>query len=170
MRVRITKRANREIGDFAPNKKNLKVISKILRSTAVGLGLVNSAAAKFNQLKSAEISPDGKLGGKGFVREISEVRKAYFDVCDKLSDIYDCLYDECKAPHWNDKEIEKEIEEEVEETKEFINNSENSEFLIDKVDKELHPEKYAEDEKEDEGEEDTESEKDKKEKFEQHIG
>lgn len=164
MRVRLTKRAssNREIGSFSPQKKNLKVISKILRSTAVGLGLVNSAASKFNQLKSAEISPDGKLGGKGFVREITAIRKAYFDVCDKLSDIYDCLYDECKAPHWKDEEVI----EKVDEVQEFVKEEDQSEFLIDQINRKMHPDKYEE---EDDDEEEKES-SDQNKKLEPHIG
>lgn len=168
MRVRLTKRGNREIApEFAPDKKHLKTISNILKTTAGCLGGLTNAAASFNKLKSADVSCDGKLGGKGFVRDITDLRKAFFEACDKVSDIYDCLYDETKAPHWSSKP--KEIEEEIEEIKEVKDdNGDQFEYLIDKVEKENNPV----DVEEDKFNKDDDKDEKKKDKFklEEHIG
>ena len=51
-------------------------------------------------MKSADISPDGALGGKGYVQKIAEMRRAYMNVIESLSAMGDTLYDEIRAPHW----------------------------------------------------------------------
>lgn len=126
MRNRLTKKSSRNLKNFSPNKKHLKILSKILRSTAVGLGVINSASSRFNKIKSVDVSPDGMLGGMGYSRKITELRKSFLEICDSLSDIYDCLYDECNAPHWNE-----ELKKEIEETKDIIEDDIAEEILED---------------------------------------
>ena len=86
--------------DFAFNPKNTKPLAKVLRSTNAAMGHAMSAYAIFTRLKSADISPDGALGGKGYVQKIAEMRRAYMNVIESLSAMGDTLYDEIRAPHW----------------------------------------------------------------------
>lgn len=86
--------------DFAFDPRNTKPLAKILRSTNAGLGHTMAAYALFAKLKSADISPDGSLGGKGYIQKIAEMRRAFMNVVESLSALSDTLYDEIRAPHW----------------------------------------------------------------------
>lgn len=109
---------------FKPGK--LKPLAASLRATLMALGHVQSAYQTFTKIKSATISPDGNLGGKGYIQKITEMRRAYMNVSEALSALSDTLYDEINAPHWNpaveeqsprEREEVRDIMEDVEEIK-----------------------------------------------------
>ena len=87
--------------DFNYSPKNMKPLAEVLRSSAAALGHLLSAQNKFTKIKSAKISPDGSLGGKGYIMKISDIRKQLFNAAEALSAISDTLYDEVNAPHWS---------------------------------------------------------------------
>jgi hypothetical protein len=86
--------------DFAFNPKNTKPLAKVLRSTNAALGHAMAAYSVFTKLKSADISPDGALGGKGYIQKIADMRRSYMNLTEALSALSDTLYDEIRAPHW----------------------------------------------------------------------
>lgn len=86
--------------DFAFDPRNTKPLARVMRSTNAALGHAMSAYAVFTKLKSADVSPDGALGGKGYIQKIAEMRRAYMNVVEALSALSDTLYDEIRAPHW----------------------------------------------------------------------
>lgn len=86
--------------DFAFDPRNTKPLAKVLRSTNAALGHAMSAYAIFTKIKSADVSPDGSLGGKGYIQKIAEMRRAYMNVVEAMSALSDTLYDEIRAPHW----------------------------------------------------------------------
>jgi hypothetical protein len=47
------------------------------------------------------VSPDGSLGGKGYIQKIAEMRRQYMNCVESLSALSDTLYDEIHAPHWD---------------------------------------------------------------------
>jgi hypothetical protein len=87
--------------DFNYSPKNMKPLAEVLRSSAAALGHLLSAQNKFTKIKSAKVSPDGNLGGKGYIMKISDIRKQLFNAAEALSSISDTLYDEVNAPHWS---------------------------------------------------------------------
>lgn len=87
--------------DYNYNPKKRKALAKVLRSTSAALGHSLSAYSTFTKIKSADVSPDGCLGGKGYVFKINEMRKAYMNAVEALSALSDTLYDEVSAPHWS---------------------------------------------------------------------
>ena len=87
--------------DFEFNPKKLKPLAKCLRSTLMALGHAQSAYNEFTRLKSAQVSPDGSLGGKGYIQKIAEMRRQFMNCSEALSSLSDTLYDEINAPHWN---------------------------------------------------------------------
>lgn len=87
--------------DFEFNPKNIKPLAVSLRSALIAMGHSLSAHATFNRIKSAQVSPDGSLGGKGYIQKISDMRRQLMNVCEALSAFTDTVYDEIKAPHWN---------------------------------------------------------------------
>jgi SMC interacting uncharacterized protein involved in chromosome segregation len=132
-RVRITERlaskqaasSRREIPeDFKYNKKKLKHLKHVLHNVNVALGTLVSAHNEFSRVKGPDISPDGMLGGLGYILPIKDIKEALNGCIRNLSDISDSLADELTNPHWeteDDSEVKKlikekeEIEEKVEE-------------------------------------------------------
>lgn len=87
--------------EFGFNPRYLKPLAQTLRATLMALGHVTSANNSFVKIKSANISPDGNLGGRGYIQKITDMRRAYMNVVEALSALSDTLYDELKAPHWD---------------------------------------------------------------------
>lgn len=87
--------------DFTFDARQLKPLAAALRSTLMALGHVQTAYNTFTKLKSARISPDGSLGGKGYIQPVADIRRQYMNCSEALSAISDTLYDEMHAPHWN---------------------------------------------------------------------
>jgi len=91
----------RRIGpDYAFDPKKAKALAKVLRATTASMGHAMSAYGKFAKLKSADVSPDGSLGGKGYIQKIADMRRQYMNVVEALSALTDTIYDEVRAPHW----------------------------------------------------------------------
>ena len=86
--------------DYAFDPRKAKQLAKVLRATTASMGHAMSAYSKFSKLKSADVSPDGNLGGKGYIQKIAEMRRAYMNVIEALSALTDTIYDEVRAPHW----------------------------------------------------------------------
>lgn len=91
----------REIGEFQFRQNLLKPLSATLRAALMAMGHAISANNTFAKIKSADISPDGALGGKGYIQKIADIRRAFMNVVEALSAVSDTLYDEIKAPHWH---------------------------------------------------------------------
>jgi hypothetical protein len=87
-------------GDFNYAPRNAKPLAKVLRSSLAALGHVLSAYHTFAKVKSARVSPDGNLGGKGYIQKIADMRRQYMNVVEALSALTDTMYDEVHAPHW----------------------------------------------------------------------
>lgn len=119
--------AERDIDEqFVFNAKHLKPIALTLRSSLMALGHVASAYTRFTKIKSSNVSPDGNLGGKGYIQKIADMRRQLVNCVEALSSLTDTIYDELHAPHWNpaedtmtprDREEVKEIVQEAEEIK-----------------------------------------------------
>ena len=112
--------------DFVFNARHLKPLAQTLRSALMALGHVTSAYNKFVKIKSRNVSPDGSLGGKGYIQKIPDMRRQLMNCVEALSALTDTIYDEMTAPHWNptedtldprDREEVKEIIEDAEEIK-----------------------------------------------------
>lgn len=133
--------------DFAFDPRNTKPLAKVLRSTNAALGHAMSAYAIFTKIKSADVSPDGSLGGKGYIQKIAEMRRAYMNVVEAMSALSDTLYDEIRAPHWAAVSRQEDPEE----------RAEVEQIVEDAVEIKQDPEGWAEDQ-EDEMDEENEEE------------
>jgi len=140
---------NREITqDYKFKLTNLKPLAKTLRAALSALGHAESAYSIFTKIKSSMVSPDGSLGGKGYIMKISDIRRQLMNAVEVLSAITDTLYDEIRAPHWNP-ETDEHGPREREEVKDIMNDAE---------DIKQDPEGWAEKEEAGEGEEVEEGE------------
>ena len=90
--------------DFVFNARHLKPLAQTIRSCLMALGHVTSAYNRFVKIKSRNISPDGSLGGKGYIQKITDMRRQLMNCVEALSALTDTIYDEMSAPHWNPSE------------------------------------------------------------------
>lgn len=115
--------------------KNLRPLAKVLRSSLMALGYVQSAGTLFTKLKSRTVSPDGYLGGRGYIQDISSIRQKFMECAEALSGIADTLHDEIHAPHWDPSFARnKQIIDEVDELRR------DPEVFVEEHDFELDPE------------------------------
>ncbi len=87
--------------DYVYDAKNLEPLARTLRSVLMALGHIQTARTTFTKIKSQRVSPDGNLGGKGYVLPIKDIRKQLSNCDEALSSIADCIDDEIKAVHWH---------------------------------------------------------------------
>lgn len=94
--------SKRELIDgFEYKIKQAEPLAMTLRAALMALGHASSAQNIFVKIKSAEISPDGALGGRGYIQKIADIRRQFMNVTEALSALTDTLHDELKAPHWH---------------------------------------------------------------------
>ena len=123
----------REIpADFSYNKKKLKHLQKVLHNVNVSLGTLVSALAELSRVKGRDISPDGMLGGLGYIIPLHEVKQTLISSVHSLGDVADCLADELTNPKWN--------AEEDPETKKVVKEKEEMEEQVEEKIEEITPE------------------------------
>jgi len=67
----------------------------------MALGHIQTARTVFTKIKGQRVSPDGNLGGKGYIMPIKDIRKQLSNSDEALSSIADCIDDEISGIHWN---------------------------------------------------------------------
>lgn len=118
----------RELEGFSYDKSKAKILKKSLHSMNVSLGTLISAMKELSMIRGSEITPDGKLGGKGFIMTYKEIKKIVNESISNLSDVTDTIADELTNPQWGlstteKKKVKKEqemVEDKVEEAEEVI--------------------------------------------------
>lgn len=119
--------------NFKFNDAGVKQIAITYKTLAAAFMNLTQAVNAFAACKSSQISPDGKLGGRGYVKTIKEIREEFSVITNTMSGLIDTFHDEVNSPYWKkttveDNPIVKEIlsqadqmldkAEEIEETKE----------------------------------------------------
>jgi hypothetical protein len=120
----------------------LKPLSKSLFAASIALGHTLSAYRHFSKLKSTTVSPDGKIGGKGYIMDMAEIRKKLWDASEALSAVSDAIFDEINAPHWKpklallDENDAEDVSRFVDEAKQVLDDpEEDAEEEIEKIEK-----------------------------------
>ena len=97
--------SKREISkDYIFKNNNNKPLTDVLNFSMKALDNASSAYDIFAKLKSVDISPDGLLGGKGYIQKIVDMRRQFMNIVEALSAISDTLHDEMTADHWGRKD------------------------------------------------------------------
>lgn len=73
-----------------------KILWAAERSHSYGM----AALRLFSKLPSSEFSPDGLLGGVGYIQSIKDMRSGMSKSVEFLSSFTDTMYDEINASHW----------------------------------------------------------------------
>jgi hypothetical protein len=124
-----TSNSRREIPeDYEYNPKKIKHLKHILHNVSVAVGTLTSAFNEFSRFKGPDISPDGRLGGSGYVLPLKDIKQSIQNSVYGLSDVADCLADELTNPRWgvkDDKEVKQLLKE--------------KDDVVEKVDDEVAP-------------------------------
>lgn len=59
-----------------------------------------AALRLFSKMPSSQFSPDGLLGGRGYIQGVKEMRAGLSQAVETLSSFTDTVYDEINADHW----------------------------------------------------------------------
>jgi len=124
----------RELDGFKYDKSKAKVLKGALHSINVALGTLMSASKEISMIRGSEVTPDGKLGGKGFIMSFKEIKKVLNESVMNLSDVTDTIADELTNPMWGLSDQEKKkvkkdqeiIEDQVEEVEDLSDSEQPS--------------------------------------------
>lgn len=139
--------------DFPYDPKALKPLSKALFAASVALGHTLAAHKHFSQVKSPSVSPDGRIGGRGYIMGMNDIRRKLWEASEALSAVSDAIHDEINAPHWkpklaqldeNDREDVSRFVEEAQDVRD--NPGEEAEEEIEAIDKENDDKSEGDDE------------------------
>lgn len=120
--------ARRNLDGFEYDPSKATVLKKSLHNINVSLGTLLAAMKELALLRGSEITPDGMLGGRGFIMPFREMKSKINSAVNDLSDITDTIADELTNPKWGLTPDEKkkvkrekeEIQEEVQEIEETV--------------------------------------------------
>ncbi len=108
--------------DFTPDLDSLLALEEILIPLTRAQKNLTRAYTLFVQIKTPKITPDGMIGGKGFMISLKDVKDGLNTIIDKLAIISDAVEDEVSNnPIWQ--EVKKQREQEPESD---LNISQNS--------------------------------------------
>lgn len=118
----------RDTEGFDYDTSKASVLKKALHNINVSLGTMISAMKDLSILRGSEVTPDGKLGGRGFVMPFKDMKAKINTAITELSDVTDTLADELTNPKWGlsdseKKKVKKEneqVEDKVEEVEEIV--------------------------------------------------
>jgi hypothetical protein len=121
----------REISpDFDFKAKYVKPLTKFVWQLSCSMGHLSSAQSSFNKIKAVNVSPDGKLGGKGYIQKITDIRTNLASAIETISSVIDTVHDEVNAEHWKPSREEMpsqdkaEVEEMLQDSEDILSNPE----------------------------------------------
>lgn len=85
----------------------LRNLAKILWAAQRSHSYASSALRLFSRMPSSQFSPDGLLGGRGYIQSIKDLRASIATAVETLSNFTDTVYDEINADHWSPAESNK---------------------------------------------------------------
>jgi hypothetical protein len=85
---------------FKWSAEALKELARVLWASQRSHSYSLAALRMFSKMSSAEFSPDGLLGGRGYIQAIKDIREGLSKSSEILSAITDTLHDEINADHW----------------------------------------------------------------------
>lgn len=84
---------------FRFKDQGIKSIANTYKHLAKAFMELAVANNTFSSCKSSQISPDGKLGGKGYVLSIRDIRGSFGNIMNAMSELIDTFHDEVNSPY-----------------------------------------------------------------------
>jgi len=118
----------RNLDGFEYDPSKAAILKRALHNMNVSLGTMISAMKDLSILRGSEITPDGMLGGRGFIMNFRDIKAKINAAITDLSDVTDTIADELTNPKWGlstseRKKVKKdneELEEKAEEIEEVV--------------------------------------------------
>jgi hypothetical protein len=109
--------------NWAPD--SLRNLAKILWAVQRAHSYAASAHRIFSKMPSSEFSPDGLLGGRGYIQNIKDMRSSLSNAIEVMSSFADTVHDEINADHWSSSSGDPAVEEIVDDANEVKANPEH---------------------------------------------
>jgi hypothetical protein len=93
--------------------ESLRSLAKILWASQRAHSYAMAAFRIFSKMPSAQFSPDGLMGGRGYIQSIKDLRSNLASSVEVLSSFTDTIHDEINADHWRTAGESKEVSEAV---------------------------------------------------------
>ena len=90
----------RQLKDAPYDKNKVEHVKHLVYSLHKSIEGLHEAVSEITLIKSHEISPDGKLGGRGYVMTIKDFKDGLSDAMNVTSNLMDTLDDELTNPNW----------------------------------------------------------------------
>jgi len=90
----------RNLSGFEYDPSKAKHLKRALHNINVSLGTLLAAVKDLALLRGSDVTPDGMLGGRGFVMPFREIKTRITESIGSLSDITDTIADELTNPKW----------------------------------------------------------------------
>lgn len=94
------------IEGFKFNDQGIKTIAQTYKHLAAAFMNLVKANNLFASCKSSQVSPDGKLGGKGYIQPIKDIRESFSILTNTMSELIDTFHDEVNSPYWKKTTLE----------------------------------------------------------------
>jgi hypothetical protein len=124
------------VHDFDWDQSSHNDLAKILWAVQRSHSYAIAAYRILSKMSSSRFSPDGLLGGKGYIQNIKDMRSNLANASEFLSSFADTLHDEISAPHWRSAAAP-ETEELVQDSQEIKQNPEG--FVEEEFEEEIQP-------------------------------
>lgn len=85
---------------FQWTPEGLRNLAKILWAAQRAHSYAIAAYRTFSKMPSAQFSPDGLLGGRGYIQAVKDMRQALATAVETMSSFTDTVHDEINAEHW----------------------------------------------------------------------
>jgi len=132
---------------FEYDKSKANHLKKALHNINVSLGTLIAAMKDLSLLRGSDITPDGQLGGRGFIMPFREMKQMINESVSNLSDVTDTLADELTNPKWglSHSEVskvkkEKEQVDQKEEEADQVAKESNKEVVTEVSEEDIKPE------------------------------
>ena len=129
------------LSGFQFKDQGIQAIAKTYKHLAKAFMELAKANHTFSSCKSSQISPDGKLGGRGYVLSIKDIRGSFGNVMNAMSELMDTFHDEVNSPYLKKTIIEDNplIKEILEDAEEIIDKAEDIEEVSGQVNQNTPP-------------------------------
>lgn len=84
---------------FKFKDQGIKSVANTYKHLAKAFMELAQANSTFSACKSSQISPDGKLGGRGYVLPIKDIRESFGTIMNAMSELIDTFHDEVNSPY-----------------------------------------------------------------------
>jgi len=134
---------------FRFKDQGIKSIANTYKHLAKAFMELAKANHTFSSCKSSQISPDGKLGGRGYVLSIRDIRGSFGNIMNAMSELMDTFHDEVNSPYLKKTVLEDNpiIKDILNDAEEIIDKAEGIEEQSEKVNQN-NPQKLSDVEKE----------------------